>query len=133
MKRSRQAIDTFWSDLLRALLLACLVFQGVIGSAHLAFAAAAADDAAPWFVCSANGSTDIPADDETGDPKQNAKRACAGCASNQQAGGASLPNAAPTPVPSTLAPWRIIAIGDQWPQARQPASVNSRSPPLLTV
>jgi len=120
------------SDLWRAILIAALVFQGVIGSTHLAFSAFAPEGTPALVICTAHGVTTLPADspDEKGDqPDPQGQRNCPVCASNHQAAG-SLPLPVATVGRQLLRQIRYLdRAHDQWPADRQPQFANSRGPP----
>ena len=118
--------------LLRALIVASLIYQGVVGSAHLAFAAAAPDSAFAPAICSAYGAGALPADfpdQAPGQPDTQDNRTCSVCASNHQAAGSVLPPAADIDPPGLRANRHRARAHDQWPADRQPQVANSRAPP----
>jgi len=120
------------SDLWRAVLIAALVFQGVIGSAHLAFSAFAPDGTPAQVICTAHGITTLPshAPGETPDePDPQGQRNCPVCASNHQAAGSLLLPVATVGRPHLRQIRYLDRANDQWPADRQPQFANSRAPP----
>jgi len=119
-------------SLCRAILIASLIFQGVIGSAHIAFAAAAPDWQSAQVICSVYRG--VPAGDgqNTGSPDEpgsQEERACPACASNHQTAGACLPSLDNLAAPALDAAWRTPPKRDQWRGGRKPGFANSRAPP----
>jgi len=120
------------SDLWRAILIAALVFQGMIGSAHLAFMAFAPDGTQVQVICTAHGITTFPSDSpgETPDePDPQGQRNCPVCASNHQAAGSLLLPVATVGRPLLRQIRHFNRAYDQWPADRQPQFANSRGPP----
>jgi hypothetical protein len=120
------------SDLWRAILIAALVFQGVIGNVHLAFAAFAPDGTPAQVICTAHGVTTLPSDSpgETPDePDPQGQRNCPVCASNHQAAGSLLLPVATVGHPFLRQIRHFNRAHDQWPADRQPQFANSRAPP----
>jgi len=117
-------------ELLRAILVAALIFQGVISSAHLALAAAAPENGSSQVICTIHGAAPIDAPgDAPSDPDTPGTRACLVCASAHHLAGALVPALASLPAPAgrAFAAGRIAR--DQWPDGRQPRLFNARAPP----
>ncbi len=134
MQRLCDDLADLGRSLLRALLVAALIFQAVVGSAHLAVAAAALDGGTAPVICTIYGPAppgapgEAPAD--PADPDTPGTRACPVCASAHQGAGAFLLAIASIPVPAAAGGGANAAMGrDQWPDDRQPRLVNTRAPP----
>lgn len=110
----------------RAVLIAALIFQGVIGSAYAAFAASAPEGATVPVICSAYGIEPGSPDAPDGPPET---RACPLAASVHQAAGAGLPQLALLAAPAVTRTSFATPARDQWPEDTKPAFANSRAPP----
>jgi len=134
MQRVRDDIQELCRGLLRALIVASLIYQGVVGSAHLAFAAAVPAAAFAPVICSAYGAGALPTNLPRQAPDQpdlQDKRTCFVCASNHQAAGSVLLPVADINPPSLRATQSLDRAHDQWPADRQPQAANSRAPPRI--
>jgi hypothetical protein len=130
MQRLSDDLADLGRSLLRALLVAALIFQAVIGSAHLAFAAAATDGGPAPVICTIYGAAPLDAPgDAPADPDTPGTRACPVCASAHQGAGAFLPALASIPAPAAAPGANVAIANDQWPDGRQPQLVNTRAPP----
>jgi len=118
-------------DLYVAVVIATLIFQGVIGSAHLAFAAAALEGGPSPFICSVHASPSDPGipGDAPEEPDPQGQRNCPVCASNHQAAGSLLLPVATVGRPLLRQIRHFYRAHDQWPADRQPQFANSRAPP----
>ena len=130
MQRLSDDLADLGRSLLRALLVAALIFQAVIGSAHLAFAAATPEGGPAPVICTIYGAAPLDAPgDAPADPDTPGTRACPVCASAHQGAGAFLPTLASIPVPAAAPSANAAIAHDQWPDDRQPRLVNTRAPP----
>jgi len=130
MQRHASTLTELRHSLFHAVLMAALIFQAVIGAAHLAIAATAQDGQPTRATCLAatpTGWGDPPDRPDDGDTP--GKPTCAACASNHQSAGDGLPQLAAVSGPAPEARRQRIACRDQWPNGRQPRYVNSRAPP----
>ncbi|WP_119060815.1 hypothetical protein [Dichotomicrobium thermohalophilum] len=130
MKRLSHEIAELGRGLPGALLIAGMIFQAVVGSAHLAFAAAATDGSRTPVICALYGDTPPGAPSEKpGGPSMPGTMACPVCASNHHVAGGLLPQLASIPKAIARRDYESHNLNDQWPNDRQPRLVNCRAPP----
>ncbi len=130
MERIAHEIAQTGRDLHRALLVAALIFQAVVGSAHLAFAAAAPDGSGVPFICTVYSVAPLDTPGETPrTPDMPGARACPVCAHAHPLTGALLLPLASLPALPGRSFAAVRPARDQWPDDRQPALPNSRAPP----
>lgn len=130
MQRLSVELAELGRELLRAFLVAALIFQGVLGSAHLAFAAAAPDGSPAPVICSVDGAAPLKDSGGTPDePGTPGTLACPVCASSHHIAGTFVPQLASIPRPTSDTRRLSRLQRDQWPEDRQPHLANSRAPP----
>ena len=122
-------MSRFPAELFRVILVAAMVFQGVIGNAHLALAAADPDGTAALVICSGYGLDTRPADGSGTTPDSPVQLKCPACAGLQQAAGTALLPVADLGRPVLHESCWVDRVHDQRPEERKPRFTNSRAPP----